>query len=139
MADDVLAMSDATEWAVRQAKLSKANVLREEGDRKQAIDIYTELSKNRKSVEGAEAYYRLIEDDFQTGNYESAEQRVYELGECGSMYWQAKMFIILGDVLVKNGNTFQARATYQSIVDGYTPTDDGVVDEAKQRIASMSK
>lgn len=139
MADDVLAMSDATEWAVRQAKLSKANVLREEGDRKQAIDIYTELSKNRKSVEGAEAYYRLIEDDFQTGNYKRAEQRVYELGECGSMYWQAKMFIILGDVLVKNGNTFQARATYQSIVDGYTPTDDGVVDEAKQRIASMSK
>ena len=139
MADDVLAMSDATEWAVRQAKLSKANVLREEGERKQALDIYAELSKSRKSVEGAEAYYRLIEDDFQTGNYERAEQRVYELGECGSMYWQAKMFIILGDVLVKSGNTFQARATYQSIVDGYTPADDGVVDEAKQRIASMSK
>jgi hypothetical protein len=34
------------------------------------------------------------------------------------MYWQAKIYLVLGDVLVKTGNTFQARATYQSIVDG---------------------
>ena len=89
--------------------------------------------------EGAEAYYRLVEDSFLAGNYTDVEKRVYALGECGSMYWQAKMFLTLGDVLAKGGNTFQARATYQSIVDGYTPKDDGIVAEAKQRIATLAK
>jgi TolA-binding protein len=80
-----------------------------------------------------------VEDDYLTGNYERAEQRVYSLGECGSMYWQAKIYLVLGDVLVKTGNTFQARATYQSIVDGYSPKDDGVVAEAKERISKLPK
>ena len=39
--------------------------------------------------------------------------------------------------LVKQGNNFQARATYQSIVDGYTPADDGIVAEAKARIKNL--
>jgi hypothetical protein len=34
-------------------------------------------------------------------------------------------------------NTFQARATYQSIVDGYSDSDDGIVDEAQSRINSL--
>lgn len=139
MAADVLKMKDATEWAVSQAKLAKANVLREEGSRKEAMQIYAELAKNRKQAEGAEAYYRLVEDDYLLGNYERAEKRVYDLGECGSIYWQAKIFLILGDVLVEKGNKFQARATYQSIVDGYTPSDDGIVEEARQRIASLAE
>jgi TolA-binding protein len=61
------------------------------------------------------------------------------MGDCGSSYWQAKIFILLGDTLVKTKNTFQARATYQSIVDGYSPKDDGIVDEAKKRISNLPK
>ena len=33
---------------------------------------------------------------------------------------------------------FQARATYQSIVDGYTPADDGIIDQAKERIQKLN-
>lgn len=33
---------------------------------------------------------------------------------------------------------FQARATYQSIVDGYTPADDGIVAEAKEKIKKLN-
>lgn len=139
MADDVATMSDASTWAHRRAKLSKADVLRKEGERAMAIEIYTDLASDKRNAEGAEAYYRLVEDDYLTGNYERAEQRVYSLGECGSMYWQAKIYLVLGDVLVKTGNTFQARATYQSIVDGYSPKDDGIVAEAKERIAALPK
>lgn len=139
MADNVEKMSDASAWARRRAKLSKADVLRGEGERDAAMEIYTDLAKDKRTAEGAEAYFRLVEDDYLAGNYERAEQRVYSLGECGSMYWQAKIYLVLGDVLVKSGNTFQARATYQSIVDGYSPKDDGIVAEAKERIASLPK
>ena len=136
MYDNLLAMTDATSWALRHAMLAKANVLREEGS-EDAIALYTELATNIATEEGAEAYYRLIEDKYNKARYAEAEQMVYDMGNCGSMYWQAKAFIILGDILVKTGNNFQARATYQSIVDGYTPADDGIVDEAKARIKRL--
>jgi hypothetical protein len=74
---------------------------------------------------------------YNRGDYAATEQMVYDLGKCASMYWQAKCFIILGDVFVKLDNSFQARATYQSIVDGYTIKDDGIVEEALQRINSL--
>ena len=53
-------------------------------------------------------------------------------------YWLAKAFILLGDVYVRKGDNFQARATYQSVADGYSPADDGIVDEAKARIAKLN-
>ena len=53
------------------------------------------------------------------------------------LYWQAKAFLLLGDIMIERDNAFQARATYQSIVDGYPTSDDGIIDEANARINSM--
>ena len=139
MADNVANMTDATPWAKRQSLKAKADALCELNRRNEALKVYEYLAATPTTAEGAEAYYRLVENDYRKGDYAAAEQRVYALGECGSMYWQAKIFLLLGDVLAKNGNSFQARATYQSIVDGYSPKDDGIVDEAKERIASLAK
>ena len=142
MYKDIYTMEDATEWARRYAKLVMADKLRQEGsknNRKKALKMYKELAEDPMTEEGAEAYYRVIESVMQDGDYKEAQQMVYDMGECGSSYWQAKIFILLGDTFVKTKNTFQARATYQSIVDGYSPKDDGIVDEAKQRISKLPK
>lgn len=138
-ADEVLKMADATDWATRQALLIKADVLREDGNMMEAVGLYKKLAENTMVVEGAEAYYRLVENDFINGDYATAEERVYALDRCCSEYWQARIFIVLGDVLVKTNNLFQARATFQSIVDGYSVPDDGIIAQAKQRIASIGK
>ena len=53
------------------------------------------------------------------------------------MYWLGRSFLILGDIYAEKGDTFQARATYQSIVDGYPSQTDGVVKEARERIAAL--
>jgi predicted negative regulator of RcsB-dependent stress response len=138
-ADEVLKMTDATDWATRQAMLAKANVLREDNNTIEAIGLYKKLAENTMTVEGAEAYYRLVENDYNNGDYAAAENRVYALEKCVSEYWHAKIFIVLGDVLVKTDNLFQARATYQSVVDGYSVSNDGVIALAKQRIAAIGK
>lgn len=137
MADDIISMSDVSAWARRSSTLAKANILSGEGEQEQALKLYAQLAEDRTTIEGAEAYYYLVQDKFNKGEYAAAEQMVYDLGKCGSMYWQAKCFIVLGDVFVKMDNSFQARATYQSIVDGYVIKDDGIVDEAQQRINSL--
>ena len=137
VADEVMAMSDATPWVLRKAAITKAGILREEGSMNEATKLYTQLAENRTTAEGAEAYYWLIAERYKAGDYAVAENMVYEFGNSGSMYWQAKAFLILGDILVKQNNKFQARATYQSIVDGYSPKDDGIVAEAKNKIKAL--
>lgn len=138
-ADNVLKMTDATQWATRQAMLAKANVLREDNNMIEAIGLYKKLAENTMTLEGAEAYYYLVLNDYNNGDYAVAEKRVYALDKCASQYWHARIFIVLGDVLVKQNNLFQARATYQSVVDGYSVSNDGVIAQAKQRIASIGK
>ena len=138
MADDVATLADASPWAQRHSALRKANIIREMGNTAEALQIYTMLAEDRTTVEGAEAYYHLLADVFNRGELAKAEQMVYDMGRCGSVYWQAKCFLLLGDLFVKLDNSFQARATYQSIVDGYTVKDDGIVDEAQQRINTLN-
>ena len=99
------------------------------------------LSSEVTSPEGAESAYIIIETAFQYGSFEKAEELVYEFAERNTphAYWLAKSFLLLGDVYVSRGDLFQARATYQSIVDGYSPTaDDGIVELAKERIAGLN-
>lgn len=137
VADEVMAMSDATAWVLRKAAITKAGILREEGSAAEAAVLYEQLAQSRATAEGAEAYYWLIRARYDAGNYAEAEKMVYEFGDSGSMYWQAKAFLVLGDILVKQDNKFQARATYQSIVDGYSPKDDGIVAEAERKIKAL--
>ena len=136
LADEVEAMELASSSAKRRVLIAKARVLELQGDAS-AFDIYRRLAENRRTAEGTEAYYRLVEEQYLAGKDAIAEQMVYDLGECGSVYWQAKCFIILGDIMRDRGNTFQARATYQSIVDGYPNSDDDIISEAQSRINSL--
>lgn len=121
---------------MRKAQIVKARALFTQGD-DAAFDIFRQLAENRRTVEGAESYYRLVEQSYNRGDLAISEQMVYDMGEFGSVYWQAKCFIILGDIMRDKGNIFQARATYQSVVDGYTISDDGIVMEAQSRINSL--
>ena len=47
----------------------------------------------------------------------------------------AKGFLLLADVYVKKGNTFQAKQTLQSIIDNYEGKD--LVDEARAKLAAI--
>lgn len=138
-ADRVLSNAGATETAVREAKFAKATALNEQGDQEGAQALYRDLAEQPSHAEGAEAAYRVVERLYTDGNTEQAEQAVFELAEKNSphAYWVARCFLILGDIYAGRDDSFQARATWQSIVDGYAPADDGVIDQAKQRIKEL--
>lgn len=139
MADDVERMSGVSEVALRKARHAKAGVLKRRGEEQQALQIYKTLSAETKSAEGAEARYLLIEAEFAAKNYDRAENMVYEFSDSKTPqnYWLAKAFILLGDIYMIRNDAFQARATYQSVADGYSPDDDGIVALAKEKIAKM--
>lgn len=139
MADDVEKMAEVNDVARRKSQYAKVGVLNRQGKQAEAMAIYKKLSVEVKSAEGAESRYRMIEAEFKAKNYDKAEKMVYEFSDSNTPqnYWLAKSFILLGDIYMARNDSFQARATYQSVVDGYSPADDGIVDEAKSKIAKM--
>ena len=139
MAEDVESLEHIEQSVVRKARFAKAGVCSKQGRDAEALDIYTALSQNKSDAVGAHSAYNIIRHHFDKGDHQSAERLVYEFSDSKTThsYYLGRAFIILGDIYVAKGDTFQARATYQSIIDGYTPADDGVVDEAKERIAKL--
>ena len=129
--------SSGAAW--RRAQMAYADVCERRGDKPRAEGIYRTLSADRSTAEGAEAAYRIIDAAFAAGRYDDAERDVYAFAESDSpdSYWLAKSFLRLGDIYVTRGDTFQARATYQSVADGYSPATDGIVDEARRKIAAL--
>lgn len=132
-------MTDVEEIDVRRARLASAKVLRRGGNEEAAMAIYADLASSLTDAAGAESAYEMIVAAYAKGDSEDAENRIYALSESKTQhtYWLGKAFILLGDIYTDRGDVFQAKATYQSIIDGYSPTDDGIVEEAKERIKKL--
>ncbi len=139
VADEVAGRSDANATIVRKAQFVKAKALSASDREVIAQEIYAQLSKEVASAEGAESAYRVIEHSYKVGNTTQAEELVYSFADKNTphAYWLGKAFLVLGDIYNDKGDAFQARATYQSIVDGYSVADDGIIEEAKARIQNL--
>lgn len=138
-ADNILAASGVPANVTRQAKSMKAGVLMRKGDKAGALALYTQLAGESQTVEGAEATYYVIESQYEKGQYDAAEKAILDFAGQNTphSYWLGRAFLVLGDIYVKKDDNFQARATLQSIVDGYTPANDGIVDAARKRINEL--
>ncbi|MFI3292564.1 MAG: tetratricopeptide repeat protein [Rikenellaceae bacterium] len=139
MANDILSQSKSGSKATIKAKYAKATILRERGEWSEASGLYKDLSSTPNTAVGAESTYWLISKAHRDGNVDGAEDMIFKFSESQTTqaYWLAKSFIVLGDIYVSKGDNFQARATYQSIVDGYAVDGDGVKDEAKSKIENL--
>lgn len=93
--------------------------------RREALEVLSELATQPASAQGAEACFLLIQDCFDRGKFEDVRKKVYDFAPKaeGQNYWLAKAYITLGDAFVEQGNYSQARATYESVRDGYQSDD----------------
>ena len=111
-------------------------------DRSGAFAIFSRLASESSTPEGAEAAYLVIQDCFDKGEFTEVENKVYAFSDSGSSqtYWLAKAFILLGDSFAERGELKQAKATFESVRDGYTPAgkDDDVLDNVRMRLEKLS-
>jgi TolA-binding protein len=132
----------------REANLIIGRASQQSGDHNKAIKIFKPLAVNLNLPIDAEAKYRMIVSYFALKKYKEAEEEVISFGESDSrqLYWVAKSFIVLGDIYVQHNNKAQAKATYESVVNGYTQSgsrpdgsnqNDGIIDEAKQKLSEL--
>ena len=81
----------------------------------------------------------LIQDSSDRGDFKELEDLVYGLADsgCDQNYWMAKAFLLLGDSFVERENYAQARATFESVRDGYTAA--GPYDDVPDNVAIRLK
>ncbi len=85
---------------------------------------YTVLSKQNKSEIVSEALYNLAYIEYKKENLDQSEKKIFEvLTNISHDYWLAKSYILLGDIYLEKGNSFQAKHTYLSIIENYDGED----------------
>lgn len=125
-ADEVIKDARSDAELKQEAEYVKAKSYLAVSRRDEAYVILNELAKDMSSEFGAEAAYMLILDSYDKGNFEDVETKVYAFSDSGSTqtYWLAKSFVVLGDSFAERGEMVQAKATFESVRDGYTPSGD---------------
>ena len=109
--------------------------------RDEAFVILRKLAAEPSTPEGAEARYLIIQSSFDAGNFAEVENQVYDFSaKAGDQsYWLAKAFIVLGDSFVERGNIEQAVVTYESVRNGYTPSEEGdeIIDTVEHKLSTL--
>ena len=142
-ADGVSGDSSSDAALKREAQYVKAKSCLATSKRDEAMEIFKTLSAQPSTSEGAEALYMLIQNNFDTGNFDAVESEVYSFSQKaqGQSYWLAKAYLVLGDSFQQRGQLSQAKATFESIRDGYEPesgTDD-IAANVNMRLERLAK
>lgn len=120
MAQTLLGMDKISNEMIEEAHLVRARSAVSLKDWKLAVQEFEWLSKKSHSERASEALYMLAAIEYLQGNLEAAEKKIFEvLVNITYEYWSVKSYILLGDIYAENGNTFQAKHTYLSIIDNY--------------------
>ncbi|MCD8312936.1 MAG: tetratricopeptide repeat protein [Bacteroidales bacterium] len=111
-------------------------------NRDAAIPLFTQLAKTPSTDYGGEASYLLILDSYNRGEFKDVEDKVFAFSDAQNpqQYWLAKSFVVLGDSYAEQGDFEQAKATFESVRDGYNPsTPDDVKDNLDLRISKAAE
>lgn len=113
------------------------------GNRDAALPLFKKLSADYSTAEGAESAYILISNGYDEGNFDEVENLVYAFSDAGTsqMYWLAKSFIVLGDSFAERGEWEQAKATFESVKEGYKPEKehDDVLEQVEMRLSKIKE
>ena len=142
-ARDVMDLKSGDSALEREALYVRAKSYMSTSWRDLALADFRTLSADPSTSEGAEAAFILIQDQYDRGSFDDIPEQVFSFSAkaAGQNYWLAKAFIVLGDTYAEQGNMSQARATFESIRDGYTaegPQDD-VLDQVELRLRKLQK
>ena len=117
----MLIADDKTETSQRQeARLLVARSAMMSDNFALAKQQYSILSQENKSEAVSEALYQLAFIEYKGGDLDKAEKQIFNmLVNITDDYWLAKSYILLGDIYLDKGNSFQAKHTYLSIMENY--------------------
>jgi len=111
----------------------------QKGDTTAAIKELNYTVNNTKTVAAAEAKYNIAEIEYKKGNYKASQKTCFDIINklANYDYWVTKTFILLADNYVALKDPFQAKATLQSVIEGYKGDDD-ILPTAKAKLQKLN-
>jgi len=109
------------------------------GEKAEARNYLEETVESAKDENGAEALYLVAELLYENELYQESIDRLFELNSSFAMYeyWLGKSFILIADNYLAMGEDFQAKATYESIIEN-SPMKE-IVDEAELKLMVLNE
>lgn len=91
-----------------------------------AVEDLTILSKDTRTVHGAEAKYLLAQYFYDTNDDKNAEKILEDFAKNGTphQYWLARGFILWADIYIRQGDDLQARAYLNNLKNNYKGDDE---------------
>ncbi len=141
VADKILKAPGMPEELTREARFMAAKANYSLDNMPEALRYFRLTGTEVVTVEGAESKFRVAEILFNTGQIAESERVVNEFISLNTThpYWMARIFILLADISLKQGDKLQARATLQGLLGYYTIDNDGILDEVKAKLDELSK
>lgn len=108
------------------------------GQYNEAITAFKSVVQLNKAALAAEARYEIASCWFQLNKLSESEKAAFEtISKSGSYdYWITKAYILLGDIYFKQKDYFNAKATFQSVVDN--TTDPELKTEAQEKLSRVN-
>jgi len=124
--------SSADDKTLANMVIAKSNQVA--GQYNEAINSFKLVVQLNKAALAAEARYEIANCWFLLNKLTESEKAAFEaINKSGSYdYWITKAYILLGDIYFKQKDYFNAKATFQSVVDNTTDTE--LKEEAQEKL-----
>jgi len=125
---------------VSEAKYHRAKSYLALGENKQAENDLVDLSKDTRTVFGAEAKYLLAQYYFDHTEKQKAKEIVmnYIKQSTPHTYWLARSFILLSDIYKSEGDLLQAKQYLESLQNNYKTTTDDIIPMLTDRLRELN-
>jgi len=137
-ADQFINSGAAKDADLQEAIFEKGKAYYSKGNKEFALGAFNRVTEMPVSVKAVEAKYMVAKILYEQQKYKNSLDTCFKLKNRYSSYeyWIAKTFILIADNYYAQGNTFQAKATLESIVENYDG-DKTVLDEAKTKLETI--
>src|SRR5690606_36404260 len=117
-ADTLSSLPGADTKITDEVNFYKAKALQLENKQEEALAIFLQLKNTKNTAIADEAKYRIAELYYAKDKMKEAEaQAAANLkSNNGNNYWVVKSYILLADIMAKQKDYFNAKATLQSII-----------------------
>lgn len=128
----------STKLEKAEANYAKAKLAMAAKDYNNAREGFNKVIKYTEDERAAEARYEIAHIYFLDGDLEIAQQLCLNTNQqiAGYEYWLAKSVLLLSDIFAKTGDTFNAKASLESIIENYTG-DAELIASAKAKLAKL--
>ncbi len=135
----VLSKEKIPDEIFREAHYIIAKSFYKQNEFEAAIDEFSILSQECKSIEGAESKYLLADIYYKQNELEKASEEIFDFNKQATshQFWLAKSIILLSDIYVKKNDNFQAKHTLYSIIDNYDNITDGILVTANIKLEKI--